>query len=71
MDDFKEKFEEEIKREHEIYVRRLEKENVDLKNKLDSLLFNLNIVARLTADEKTSSVIIDIITAIRQNSLTI
>lgn len=67
MDNFKEKFEEEIKREHEIYVRRLEKENQKLRNSIDNLFVNLNIVAILTTDIKASGVIKDLVTTTRQD----
>lgn len=67
MDDFKEKFEEEIKREHEIYVRRLEKENQKLRNSIDNLFVNLNIVAILTTDIKAAGVIKDLVTITRQD----
>ena len=67
MDDFKEKFEEEIKREHENYVRRLEKENQKLRNSIDNLFVNLNIVAILTTDIKAAGVIKDLVTITRQD----
>lgn len=67
MDDFKEKFEEEIKREHEIYVRKLEKENQKLRNSIDNLFVNLNIVAILTTDIKAAGVIKDLVTITRQD----
>lgn len=67
MDNFKEKFEEEIKREHEIYVRRLEKENQKLRNSIDNLFVNLNIVVTLTTDIKAAGVIKDLVTITRQD----
>lgn len=67
MDNFKEKIEEEIKREHEIYVRRLEKENQKLRNSIDNLFVNLNIVAILTTDIKAAGVIKDLVTITRQD----
>jgi len=71
MEGFKENFENAIQKEHEIYVRKLEFENEDLKRKLDNLFVNLNIISRLTNDERTAAVITDIITMTRQNALTI
>lgn len=67
MDGLNEKLNEEIQREHEKYVRRLENKNQKLSNSIDNLLFNLSIISRLTNDEKTAAVITDIIATTRQD----
>lgn len=67
MDNFKENIEKEIQKNQEFYVRKLEKENQKLRNSIDNLFVNLNIVAILTTDMKAAGVIKDLVTITRQD----